>query len=305
MTAMYQKDTRYRDETAQQRYQRLSQLKSTASRNNWRQRFAHFGGLLVIAATLLMVLVPVLFTLSTSLKPRSEIAQGLFWPEAASLDNWSAAFGSLPLVDFISNSVLCAVLSATLTLIITTPATYAMAKLGVGKKFLPDFTVATFVAPPIVALLPLFIMLQKLSLTNSVWGLTLVYGLMNIPVAFWLMRGFVSDIPRSIDEAAWLDGAGYWRTFMSINLPLLVPGFIATGLICAILSFNEFLFASAMTFGPESRTLTVGISLFQGERFVNFGQMAAASLSGMIPVYFLAIVVQKWLIGGLAQGSIK
>jgi len=93
--------------------------------------------------------------------------------------------------------------------------------------------------------------------------------------------------------------------FLTITVPLLLPAFVATGLICAVLAFNEFIFASTMTFSPDSRTLTVGISLFQGERFVNFGQMAAASLTGMIPVYFIAMFVQKWLIGGLAQGSIK
>lgn len=295
----------YANETPEDRYKRLHALAQDPPQQRRKSLFMRALPWVAIAIVIGFVLLPILYSFATSFKPRGEITSGNFWPQEPTLDNWSTAFQAFPLAAFIRNSMIASVLSATLTLLITVPATYSMVKLGVGRKFLPDFTVATYVAPPVVALIPLFILLQKADLTNSVWGLTLVYGLMNIPVAFWLLRGFIAEIPRSIDEAAWLDGAGYWRTLFTMNLPLLVPAFIATGLICAILSFNEFLFASAMTFGPESRTLTVGISLFQGERFVNFGQMAAASLSGMIPVYFLAILLQKWLVGGLAHGSVK
>lgn len=294
----------YQDESPDVRYERLCQLADATPppRTSFAKRIL---ALVCMALVIGFILLPVLYSISTSLKPRSDIALGTFWPVNPTLDNWLSAFDIFPLASFIRNSVIAAGCSALVTLALTGPATYAMVRLGAGRKFLPDFTIATYIAPPIVALLPLFIMLQKLSLTDSLLGMTIVYSLMNIPVAFWLLRGFVAELPKSIDEAAWLDGAGYWRTFFSINLPLLLPGLIATGLICAILSFNEFLFASAMTFSPDSRTLPVGISLFQGERFVNFGQMAAASLAGMIPVYFIAIIVQKWLIGGLAHGSVK
>ena len=297
-------DQAYDYETTAERYARLSVLAEKAPHHET-SRFNRVLAWIALAIVIAIILLPILYTVSTSLKPRSDVALGTFWPVNPTFENWTKAFEIVPLTSFIRNSLVAAVVSAIITLMLTAPATYAMVRLGVGRRFLPDFTVATYIAPPIVALLPLFILLQRLSLTNSLLGMTLVYSLMNIPVAFWLLRGFVAELPRSVDEAAWLDGAGYWRTFLSINLPLLLPAFIATGLICAILAFNEFLFASAMTFGPESRTLTVGISLFQGERFVNFGQMAAASLAGMIPVYFVAVLVQKWLIGGLAHGSVK
>ncbi|WP_421850414.1 carbohydrate ABC transporter permease [Oricola sp.] len=292
----------YETETARARYDRLSAL---AGKPPKRDKGAGLIAWLMLALVIVVILLPIAYSVATSFKPRSDIALGTFWPTQPTMENWGTAFATVPLTYFIRNSIFAAVFSAMLTLALTVPATYAMVRLGVGRRFLPDFTVATYLAPPVVALIPLFIMLQRLNLTDSLIGMTLVYGLMNIPVAFWLMRGFVAEIPRSVDEAAWLDGAGYWRSFLTVTVPLLLPAFIATGLICAVLSFNEFLFASTMTFGPHSRTLTVGISLFQGERFVNFGQMAAASLSGMIPIYFVAILVQKWLIGGLAHGSVK
>jgi multiple sugar transport system permease protein len=161
------------------------------------------------------------------------------------------------------------------------------------------------VAPPVVALIPLFFLMQSVHLIDSIAGLALVYGIMNIPVAFWLLRSFVRAIPDEIDEAAWIDGASYWRTLVRIALPLLLPGIVATALICIILSYNELLFASAMTFSEGSRTITVGMSLFQGERLVNFGQMAAASFAGMVPVYVIAVFFQRYLIGGLTHGSVK
>ena len=292
----------YEGESPEARYARLAAL---AEAPPHRRKGPGLLAWVALAIVVGLILLPILYSLATSLKPRSEIALGTFWPAQPTTDNWIAAFQTLPLTAFIRNSILAAFFSALLTLALTVPATFAMVRLGVGRKFLPDFTVATYLAPPIVALLPLFILLQRLQLTDSLIGMTLVYGLMNIPVAFWLLRGFVAEIPRSVDEAAWLDGASYWRSFLTVTVPLLSPAFIATGLICAVLAFNEFLFASTMTFSPGSRTLTVGISLFQGERFVNFGQMAAASLSGMIPIYLIAVLVQKWLIGGLAHGSVK
>lgn len=267
------------------------------------------GGKLVPRLIMLVVIVffvlPILYLLSTAFKAPGEIQLGRFLPEDPILDNWSAAFQAVPLLAFMRNSLLASLLSALITLTIALPATYAMIRLRIAERFLGTFTLATYVAPPIVVLIPLFFLMQMTGLMNSVIGLALVYGLMNTPVAFWLMRSFVKQVPEEIDEAAWIDGAGYFSTFVRIVLPLLGPGLVATGLICVVLAYNEFLFASAMTFGPESRTLTVGISLFQGERLVNFGQMAAASMAGMVPIYLVALFFQKWLIGGLTQGSSK
>lgn len=260
---------------------------------------------LVLFLLIIFFLLPIAYLVSTSFKSPVDVVKGNFFPTSMEVDNWNVAFTRIPLLSFMINSVQAAALSVFVTLGVAVLATYAMLKLGAGRSFLPDLVLASYVAPPIVALIPLFFLLQRLGLLNTTAGMVLVYGLMNVPVAFWLMRSFVLQIPRSLDEAAWLDGASYFRTLITVNLPLLYPAMIATGLICFILSFNELLFAQAMTFGENSRTLPVGISLFQGERRINFGHMAAASSAGIIPVYFIALFCQKWLIGGLTQGGVK
>ena len=258
-----------------------------------------------LALAIAFFLLPILYLLSTSFKTPDDVLQGRFLPTRATLDNYPAAFRHIPVASMIRNSAVISVMSAVLTLLITVPATYAMVKLGFMRRVMPNITLGSYLAPPIIALIPLFFLMQSLHLIDSVFGLALVYGIMNIPVAFWLLRSFVRAIPDDIDEAAWIDGAGYWRTLLRIVLPLLMPGIVATALICIILSYNELLFAAAMTFRETSRTITVGMSLFQGERLVNFGQMAAGSFAGMLPVYVIAVFFQRYLIGGLTQGSVK
>jgi multiple sugar transport system permease protein len=102
-----------------------------------------------------------------------------------------------------------------------------------------------------------------------------------------------------------LDGAGHITVVWRIIAPMVAPGLAATALICGILAFDEFLLASSFSNDPSSRTLPVAIALFQGERLVNFGQMAVASLTGIIPIYLIALFAQRWLVGGLTMGGIK
>jgi len=113
----------------------------------------------------------------------------------------------------------------------------------------------------------------------------------------------LAENERRLDAA--LDGAGRLRTLVSVVAPMIAPGIAATSIIVVILSFNEFLLASGLTLSDGMRTLTVGISLFQRDRLVNFGQMAAASLAGILPIYVIALLMQKHLVEGLAHGGVK
>ena len=255
-----------------------------------------------LAAVLAFLILPIAFLVATSFKTRDEVLSGQFLPVHPTLANWPKVFDIAPLHWHLLNSLAVAMLSVALTLAIAVPAVYAVVKLQRGR-WLAGALLSSYVAPPVVALLPLFFMLRWLGLNNSLLGLGLVHGLMNVPVAFWLLRSFFKQIPLALDEAAWLDGVGYWRTLWRINLPLLWPGLVSSGLICLILSYNEFLLASVLNSRPDLRSITVAISLFQGERIVNFGQMAAASLVGIAPVYLLALGFQKYLIGGLSAGA--
>jgi multiple sugar transport system permease protein len=268
-------------------------------RLNW---FAAQSGAAIIVA---FFLLPIAFLVSVSFKSPDQALSGYFLPGRPTLDNWRDTFQIVPLVRYLFNSVFVALFSSILTVAFAFPATYAMVRLKVGGRFLPAFTLATYVAPPVVALVPLFMLLRKIGLLNSLTGLVLINGLANLPVAFWLLSGFVRRLPQEIDEAAWLDGAGHLTVVWRIIAPMIAPGLVATALICGILAFDEFLLASSFSNDPSSRTLPVAIALFQGERLVNFGQMAVASITGIIPVYLIGLFAQRWLVGGLTTGSIK
>ncbi|HEY8446031.1 MAG TPA: carbohydrate ABC transporter permease [Thermomicrobiales bacterium] len=263
------------------------------------------GRWLLLALVIGFFLLPIAFLASTSLKTKDDVLSGNFLPATIFWQNWPDAFRSIELLLFMRNSVIAAGLSALLTLLIAVPATYAMVRFGAGGKHLYTFVLASYTAPPVVALVPLFFLLRRLNLIDSLIGLALVYGLANVPVAVWLLDSFIRQLPQAIEEAAWVDGAGIAGTLVRIVTPLIAPGIVATGIICLILSYNEFLFAVTLTYRPETQTLPVGIALFQGDRLVNFGQMAAASLTGMAPVYIVALFFQRWLIRGLTTGAVK
>jgi multiple sugar transport system permease protein len=173
-----------------------------------------------------------------------------------------------------------------------------------GERLL-TVLLASYCAPPIVAIIPLFFLLRYAGLTNGVAGLILVNGIAGVPVAAWLLDGFVRRIPVEIDEAAAIDGLSVVATLRKVVIPLLWPGIVAALLVTFFLSYNDFLFAVYLAVTKESQTLTVGLSLFQGDRNVQFGQQAAAGLLGVAPVYVLALAAQRYLVGGLTTGATK
>ncbi|MEA2586825.1 MAG: multiple sugar transport system permease protein [Thermomicrobiales bacterium] len=258
-----------------------------------------------LAIVLAFFVLPIVYLVSVSLTPQAEILSGTILPNNLAWHNWPAAYEATTVSLFVRNSAIVAGLSALVTLLIAVPATYSMVRFGVGGRPLYSFILSSYVAPPIVALLPLFYLLRRLHGIDSLWGLALVHAVANVPVAVWLLDSFFRQVPRDIEEAAWVDGAGVVGALVRMVVPLIAPGIVAAGIICLILSYNEFLFAVVLTYRPETQTLPVGISLFQGDRLVNYGQMAAASLTGMAPVYLVALFFQRWLIRGLTHGAVK
>ncbi|KAA9159717.1 carbohydrate ABC transporter permease [Microbacterium lushaniae] len=260
---------------------------------------------IVIGVAITLALLPVLYMVGMSFKSPDDILSTRIFPSRLAVENWVAAFENWPILTYLRNSFGAAFVAVIVALAISIPANYAMARLRVGGKQTLGLIVSAYVAPPIVAIIPLFVLVRTAGLMDSVVGLGVVEGLLLTPVAVWLLDGFFRAIPFEIDEAAALDGCGPLRTLWSVILPLAAPGIIAVSIIVFILVYNDFLIPLLLTQSVDSQTLPVGIALMQGGREVMFGQMAAASLSGLIPIYLLALFLQKWLVGGLTHGSIK
>ena len=257
-----------------------------------------------LAVVTVAMALPILYLLSVSVRTNDDVLNGRWLPTALYWENWPKVFETIPLSTMLANSWLVSAGAALLTAAIAVPAAYYTAR-GRGGPKLGTLLLASYCAPPVVAVLPLYYLLKSTGLTNSALGLILVTGLANVPVAVWLLEGFVRRVPIELEEAAWLDGLGSGRTLGRIVLPLIAPGVVAALLICLFLSYNEFLFAVSFSQTTVSQTLPVGLSLFQGDRTVQFGQQAAASLIAVVPMYVVAVLAQRWLVSGLTTGALK
>ncbi|WP_029373882.1 carbohydrate ABC transporter permease [Mycobacterium sp. UM_WWY] len=257
-----------------------------------------------LVAAVVVALVPIGYLVSLSLRPPGDVLNSSLLPTQWTWHNFVSVFDTIALGTMLRNSWVSALGAAVLAVLIATPAAYFTARRVGGERLLTAL-LAGYCAPPIVAIIPLFFLLRDFGLTNHVVGLIVVNGVANVPVAAWLLDGFVRRIPVEIDEAAVIDGLSVAGAFRKAVLPLLWPGIVAALLVVFFLSYNDFLFAVYLAVTKESQTLTVGLSLFQGDRNVQFGQQAAAGLLGIIPVYVLALAAQRFLVGGLTAGATK
>lgn len=267
-------------------------------------RRSSFVASLWLVAALAASVVPIAYLLSVSFMTQGEVAAGRLVPAAPTLAHWVAALEG-PIPRAVLNSLVVATLGAVLTLALALPAAWTMARHGTGGRLLAGTVLAPWLLPPIVAIVPLFVGLRILGLNNTLAGLTLLYGVMNVGLAVWLLEGFVRRVPIELEEAARIDGAGDVAVLVRIVLPLTSPALVAVGTILLVLGYDEYLFAAFVTQSDQSRTVPVVIALMLGERIQDFGRIAAASLMGVIPPLVLAGLLQRRLVSGLTAGAIR
>ncbi|MDX2138238.1 MAG: carbohydrate ABC transporter permease [Chloroflexota bacterium] len=273
---------------------------------------------IVISMLLLaFTLIPILFMVTTSLKSPMEIrTAGTLLPGAELYwENWTRAYRNVPVHIYLLNSTLTAIFSAALAIVLALPVSYVIARFNFGGSLLPSWILGTYVTPPIVIAIPVFMLFRQIDSLplikdtigwiDTVHGLALVHAVGSLPVAVWMLESFIHKVPHELDESAWLDGASRLRTVWSIIVPVILPGIIATFIICMILSWNEFLFALILTYSDASQTFPIGISNFIGEHGQQFGEMSAAALGGLVPIFVLALIFQRYLVEGLSEGSVK
>jgi len=265
------------------------------------------GRIFILVLFLGMILIPILFMITTSLKEPIEIrlSGALFPSQGVTGINWVKAFRNVPLVRYLFNSTVVALVSTFLVVLIAVPATYSIIRFSTGGWFLPAWILGTYVMPPIIVSIPIFNIVKFIGLQNTLAGMILVHTMMNMPIAVWLIDSYIRVIPRELERAAWIDGYSKWETLLRVVFPLIKPGVVATGVICMILSWNDFLFALILTYSVSSNTFPIGISRYVGEHGLQFGEMSAAALAGIIPIYILVFIFSRNLVESLTRGSVK
>ncbi|MGW2511547.1 carbohydrate ABC transporter permease [Streptomyces scopuliridis] len=258
---------------------------------------------------LVFLAFPLLWLLSTSFKSPQELGSinPTWLPVDPGLDNYRAAFEAQPLLHSALNSLLVAVSVSVISVSIAVPAAYVMVRYK--TRVSQAGTVWILVSqmfPFVLVIIPLFLVLKNLHMIDSLAGLIIVYVVWNLPFSLWMLQGYVKSVPRSLEEAAAMDGAGRLRTLVSVVLPLLAPGLAATLMFSFVTAWNEFFFALVLLKSPENQTMSVILTRFLGaEGVADLGPLAAASVLATIPSLLFFALLQRRLVGGMLSGAVK
>ncbi|MGA5356337.1 carbohydrate ABC transporter permease [Streptomyces purpurascens] len=270
---------------------------------------ARVGQYTALFAYLVFLAFPFLWLLSTAFKPPRELGSlhPTWIPKDPTLANFRQAFDEQPLLHAALNSLVAALTTAVVAVLIATPMAYVVARRRTRlAKAVTGWVVVSQAFPFVLVIIPLFLVLKNLRMINSVPGLVLVYVVWALPFALWMLAGYVRAVPPELEEAAAIDGAGRVRTLVSVTAPLLAPGIVATGLFAFITAWNEFFFALVLLKTTEKQTLPVVLTHFIGaEGVADLGPLAAAAFLATLPSLVVFAIIQRRITGGMLTGAVK
>ena len=273
--------------------------------NKSRKKLLDFLQFLVILLAAIIILVPIYWIVSGAFKQQVDIFQLklLFTP---TLDNFKIIFKSpYNLFDKLVNSTLVALSTVLITIPLATLAAYSFSRFRMkGEKVMFVTILATQFVPAVVIVLPFFILFRDIGILDTRLALVLVNLSLIMPFAIWMIKGFIDGIPMDTEEAALVDGSGRIQVVLNVVIPMALPGVITAGIFCFILAWNEFLFALIITTN-KAVTLPVGLSLFHAEEGVLWHLISAAGIMIMLPMFFLATLIQKHFVQGMTMGAVR
>jgi ABC-type glycerol-3-phosphate transport system permease component len=267
------------------------------------------GQTVILAALALLVFTafPFAWMASTALKPSREIfvTPPSLWPTHVTLDNVSRLFAETRFLSYFRNSLTVSFATVGLTLLVSVPAAYSLTRFRFhGREKIAGLILFTYMFAPIMIIIPFYVAMRFLGLTNSHVGLILAYTAFCLPFNLWLLRTFFQSIPLEIEEAALIDG-NRLQAIVYVVLPLALPGVVATGIFTFILAWNDYIFARVLLSADELKTLPVGIADLYNASVVDWGIIMAAGLLVIVPVAAVFVFIQKFLIAGWGSGGVK
>lgn len=262
---------------------------------------------LPVVLIVLFALAPFAWMILTSLTPSERIAAtGVsLSPTGWSLDNYIRLFEQTSFLGNMGHSLIIALGTVVVGLGVSVTAAYAFSRFRFfGRKAIMLQFLLVNMFPVVLLILPLFVLMRRLGLLDTHLSLILANATVAIPFAVWMLTSYVGAIPRSLDEAAMIDGCSRLTALRRVVLPLAMPGIISTGIYIFITSWNEYLYALTLG-GKNVRTVTVAIQTLIGEYQIEWGLLAAGGVVGALPATLLFLIVQRRLVGGLTQGAVK
>ena len=276
--------------------------KKTTSRDNLFVRYLILGSWAVVC------LAPTLWFLSIGLRPRVEIVtpQPIYWP-TFSLDAWYQLFEQWPMAKFLRNSVMAIIGSVLIDLILAIPAAYSLSRYTYkGRDDIAFYILATRMMAPAIVAIPIFFLFKNMQLLDTVWALMIVFAAINLSVVTWIIRSYMLDIPKELEDAARTDGASDLRILWEIIIPAILPGIITASVIAMIFAINEFIFTLLIASTGKAYTMSVALANFTaGTDGVIYNSIALVAFIAFTPVFLVVIAIQKHLSRGLTLGAVK
>lgn len=266
--------------------------------------------LALITALLLVIFCafPFAWMFSTAFKVSHEIfaTPPTLIPRTWTLDNLHRLFTETRALTYLRNSIIVSFSTVLLTIAVATPAAYSLTRFRFpGREQIAGTVLFTYMFAPIMIIIPFYVMMRFLGLTNTHLGLVLAYSAFCLPFALWMLRTFFQSIPLDIEQAAMIDGANRLQTVLYVVLPLAVPGVATTSIFTFILAWNDYIFARILISADELKTLPVGIADLYNASVVDWGMIMAAGLLILTPVLGVFFVIQKYMIAGIGAGALK
>jgi ABC-type glycerol-3-phosphate transport system permease component len=272
-----------------------------------RKQLDHAVTHLFLIVTCISINFPLFWMISSSFKTSRESIQfpPSFLPEKLSFGNYIHTWSNMNFSRYFFNTVYVSLLAVLIAMSVGTIAGYAFSRFRIkAKRYILVFILFFRMLPPILFIIPLFFILQRIGLYNRLEGVILSVTTLALPFAVWMMKNYINTIPQEIDEAAMIDGCSRFTAFHRIILPLSKPGIVATSVFCLLTAWNEFMFANILIHSESRRTLVVALYSYLGDFNIEWNMLMAASTMTMIPVIVFFGIIHKKLTEGFAGSSI-
>ncbi|WP_319633360.1 carbohydrate ABC transporter permease [Sinanaerobacter chloroacetimidivorans] len=274
---------------------------------NEKERILHVLKYLFLAACVFVALFPIVWVIMSSFKTNAEIlSNGVALPHSFSFKGYVDALKISPILSYFWNSIIITAISTVLNVLFLSMAAYVFARFTFRGRDTLYFILSLALVIPMTALLhPVYSVIQHLGLYDTKAGLILVYTALNLPMSLLILRSTFLSIPKAIEEAAYVDGAGFVRTFFQIMLPCAKGGLTSAAVLAFLNSWNEFTFALVLTSGQSARTLPLSLSYFTAQFSFNYTAMFAAVTIAVIPSIAVFAIFQEQVVSSLTAGSVK
>ncbi len=252
--------------------------------------------------------IPILWILSLSLKPPSDVTDGAIIPKHFSWVNYSTIFNTGVFIRPLINSIGIALISTFIAVVLATLAAYAIARLNFpGKKLVLSAALGIAMFPPISIVGPLFNMWRSLGLYDTWLGLIIPYMTFALPMAIWTLSAFFRQIPWDLEQAAAVDGASPFQAFRKVIVPLAAPGVFTSAILVFFFCWNDFVFSITLTSTNSSRTVPAALNFFTGASQFSqpTGAIAAAAIVVTVPIIIVVLIFQRRIVAGLTSGAVK